>query len=382
MNRRYFNKKSLSYTLIGIILAQLLWGCAATRPNLSVTDTKYLPSRKMTQNKYFLSIQSMLAKLAHENRLLSSELGKLPEFQKNVSLSDVNALINLLSLYKKNRFKFNQAFKVMYQTGHPEIRRFNAPLQALYWLIRDNKTYEAEVLINDYHLEDLLVQAWVLTHNIHLHKWQWRRTEAAKLYKSCNNQEILQKIREFYAKNKGVTDYIIALAQRHSECFGYSYKPFDEALAKHRIRWNELDMVADRVNSPELVHFYIMTEFTFEPGEYAGPIKTFHGKSGNSAAVARLGSFLLKRAGYKTFKRKVRINDSLCATEHTGAGIVLDGGRYLLVVDFPKGKMITGPYDLTRLDAMLSKGHCQYPSVERFLIPVPYPDMESNKKDL
>ena len=44
--------------------------------------------------------------------------------------------------------------------------------------------------------------------------------------------------------------------------------------------------------------------------------------------------------------------------------------------------MITGPYDLTRLDAMLSKGHCQYPSVERFLIPVPYPDMESNKKDL
>jgi hypothetical protein len=382
VNRIYFNKKSISYALIGVILAQFLWGCATTRPNLSVTDTKYLPSRKMTQNNYFLSIQSMLAKLAHENSLLSSELGKLPEFQKNVSFSDVNALIKLLSLYKKHRFKFNHAFKVMYQTGDPEIRRFNALLQALYWLIRDNKTYEAEVLINDYHFEDLLVQAWVLTHNIHLHQWQWRTKEAAKLYNSCNNQEILQKIREFYAKNKGVTDYIIALAQRHPECFGYSYKPFEEVLAKHRARWNEFDMVADRVNSPELVHYYIMTEFTFEPGEYAGPKKTFHRKSGNSAAVARLGRFLLKRAGYKTFKRKVRINNSLCATEHTGAGIVLDGGRYLLVVDFPKGKMITGPYDLTGLDQALSKGHCQYPSVERFLIPVPEPDMESNGKVL
>lgn len=382
MNKRFFNKKSLSYTLIGIILAQLLWGCAATRPNLSVTDNKYLPSRKMTKNKYFLSIQSMLARLAHENSLLSSEIGKLPEFQKKVSLSDVNALKNLLYLYKKHTFKFNYAFKIMCQTGRPETRRFNAPLQALYWLVRDNKIYEAEVLINDYNLEDLLVQAWVLTHNIHLHQWEWRTTEAVKLYKSCNNQEILQKIRAFYAKNKGVTDYIIALAKKHSESFGYTYKPFDETLAKHRIRWNELDRVADRVNSPELVHFYIMKEFTFEPGEYAGPIKTFHRKSGNSAAVARLGSFLLKRAGYKTFKRKVRVNHSLCATEHTGAGIVLDGDRYLLVVDFPKGKRITGPYDLTGLDEVLSKNHCQYPPVERFLIPVPDPDVESKKKGL
>jgi hypothetical protein len=270
----------------------------------------------------------------------------------------------------------------MHQTGRPDIRRFNAPLQAVYWLVRDNKTYEAEVLINDYHLEDLLVQAWVLTHNIHLHQWKWRTTEAAKLYKSCQDQEIIQKIRAFYAKNKGVTDYIIALAEKHTESFGYRYQSFDKALAKHRTRWNEFDMVADRVSSPELVHFYIMTEFTFEPGECAGPKKTFHRKSGNSAAVARLGRFLLKRSGYKTFKRKVRINHSPCATEHTGAGVVLDGDRYLLVVDFPKGKMITGPYDLIGLDETLSKGHCQYPSVERFLIPVPEPDMESEKKDL
>jgi len=84
-----------------------------------------------------------------------------------------------------------------------------------------------------------------------------------------------------------------------------------------------------------------------------------------------LGQFLLKKAGYKTFIRTVKTPDSSCCSEHTGSGIIVGDGSYILVVDFPKGKKITGPYDLHSLDKRLMFGNCLEPPKIEFLIHFP-----------
>jgi hypothetical protein len=55
----------------------------------------------------------------------------------------------------------------------------------------------------------------------------------------------------------------------------------------------------------------------------------------------------------------------------------LENGEYLLVVDFPKGKRISGPFDLYTLDMELSHGHCQPPPKPPLRIPLP--DFVQNK---
>lgn len=365
-SHRYFGFLSLF-----VILFAVFNGCAATRLNLSIIDKDHIPSRKNKTNQHFFAAQTILAKISSRNKLLALELGKLPEFHKVVSSQEKDALFQLSKLYYEDSSNFDMSFTIMCQLGLADVRKYNTPLQALFWLVKDEKFNEAKDIIKYFSLKRLLDYAWLLEHTKHIKSWKWHSKEATKLLESCLDDEIKIKIEEFYNKNKGSTDYIIFMAEKHPEAFEYKFKPFNAKLKMHENRWKDFRNVADRLNSPELVFYYIKNNFSYEQGEYRSPKKTFKRKAGNSKAIAELGQFLLKKAGYKTFIRTVKTPDSSCCFEHTGSGIIMGDGSYILIVDFPKGKKIEGPYDLNSLDKRLMFGNCLEPPKIEFLIHLP-----------
>ena len=336
-------------------------GCSTTtKPNISVIDRAYTSGEKKNDVN-FVELKELLFVLALDNETLAYELGKLPEFQDTITNQEVQAIKELLRIFYNYPQKFNLAFNQMNKIGFPLVRRFNSSLQALFWLFLDGDQDEAKAILLDYTLEDLLRAAWFLKHTRHLNRWKWRTEEAKKLYNSCVDKDLRKNIVEFYNKNMGVTDYIISLSEKYPKSFTYKFKPFENELRKQENRWDDFEDVVDRMNSPELVHYYIMSEYSYGFETFRDPELIFQFKSGTPNSIAWFGEFLLKKAGYKTFIRRVEVHGSMCAKEHTGSGIVLANGSFLLVIDFPKGKTITGPYDGATLDQVLSQGHCLYP---------------------
>jgi hypothetical protein len=361
----YFNSIFCYCTSIGLIL-----GCSiTTKPNTSVIDRDYGINKKKENDVNFRELKELLFVIALDNETLAFELGKLPEFQDTVTNQEVHALKELLRILNNYPQQFNLAFSQMNQIGLPLVRRFNASLQALFWLFLDGYIDEAKAIVLDYTLKDLLRAAWLLRHTRHLNRWKWRTEEAKKLYNSCVDEDLRKNIVEFYKKNKGATDFIILLSERYPDLFTYKFKPFENELRKQKNRWDDFEDVVGRINSPELIHYYIMSEYSYGAETYRDPKLIFKYKSGTPDSIARFGEFLLKKAGYKTFIKRVTVHGSMCAKEHTGSGIVLSDGSFLLVIDFPKGKSITGPYDGATLDQVLSQGHCLYPHEWFYHIP-------------
>jgi hypothetical protein len=357
-------------SLCSITFIGWMFGCSTmTKPNISIIDRDYTTNTKREKDANFIELKKLLFVLALDNETLANELGKLPELQGTITNQEIQALKELKRIFDNYPQKFNLAFGQMNQIGPPLVRRFDAPLQALFWLLLDGHPDEAKEIVLDYTLKDLLRAAWLLKHTRHLNRWKWRTEEAKKLYNSCVDEDLRKKIKEFYKKNMGATDYIISLSEKYPISFTYKYKPFENELRKQKNRWDDFGDVVDRINSPELIHYYIMSEYSYGFETYRDPELTFQLKSGTPDSIARFGEFLLKKAGYKTFIRRVKVHGSKCAKEHTGSGIVLADGNFLLVIDFPKGKSITGPFDKVTLDQVLSQGHCLYPHEWFYKVP-------------
>jgi hypothetical protein len=360
-----------------LLICFLLAGCAATHPNKSLLQNESSHILKYKFDSNFFTARNILKEIFLSNELLAIELGKIPEFQRSIKDKDLIALNRFLSLYRTHHTELDNFFDQIYFIGKPEIRRFNAPLQALFWLIKDERRDDIISIIRGSNLEDLLETSWVLLYTEHLHRWRWRNIQARMLFDSCLDDNIKRKIEVFFYKNNGATDYIISLAEQHPDKFAHAFQSFNKNLSLQRNRWKNFKAVLDRINAPELVHYYIIKNFNFESSLFSKPEETFLKKSGNSHALAILGELFLKQNGYNTFVRTIQIPDSPCATEHSGSGIVLENNEYLLVVDFPKGKQITGPFDLYTLDIELSDGLCFPPPKPPWLIPVP--DFYQNK---
>jgi hypothetical protein len=354
-----------------ILLCAVLAGCAAAQPNQSLLHNEFSHIFKYKYDSNFFSARNILKKFYLSNASLAVELGKIPEFQRSIDAKNINALDKLHSLYETHRVDFDKYFDQIYYIGLPEKRRFNAPLQALFWLAKDKKQDVLISIIRGSNLTDLLDASWVLLYTEHLHRWRWRNIQARMLFDNCLDNNLKKKIEVFFQRNRGATDYIISLAEKHPDKFTHEFQPFDKNLSRHRNRWNNFTAIVDRINAPELVHYYIIKNFHFESNLFSKPRDTFLKNSGNSHALAVLGELFLKHNGYDTFVRTIKIPDSLCVTEHSGSGIVLEEYQYLLVVDFPKGRQIKGPFDLKALDIELSKGHCFPPPTPPWLIPMP-----------
>jgi len=243
-----FAKYSL-YFIVGSLLVVVLSHCATDSRraafNLSIIDENHTPSLAAEGNKEFGAARELLLALAEKNRLLATELGKLPELQNGVTVRERQALEKSLEIYEKCQDKFNEAFETMFTVGKPEARKHCSPLQAIYWLIEDGRTSEAIDLINNYNLKRLLDLAW-------------------------GNETELAQTKEIY-----------------------------------RERNKDFYLVVARLNSPELVDYYTQHSFRFYFAGYVRkntpPSNIFYNKKGTCYEYSLFMRHCLKEAGYEAY---------------------------------------------------------------------------------
>ena len=128
---------------------------------------------------------------------------------------------------------------------------------------------------------------------------------------------------------------------------------------KNYLRWNTFSAVADRLNAPELVAYYLHNFVVYRGYKRAhGTYSTFKFKQGQCVDAAFFAADMLRRSGHNTFMRWVVWGPDTWIENHTGSGIILDDGRYLIVADStPRGNSMTGPHEtIEQVDSQLA-GH-------------------------
>ena len=216
-----FNKVVITLSSL-LLLASTVGGCAylgTTQPN------------KPYEGPY----PAVFKELSAENRLLATEIAKLPEIQDGFSDKDVLALERISRYYHRHPEDFDTAFHIMYNEGYPDIRKFCTPLQALYWLALDDELERIDIA--KYTLLDLLNEAWYKT--------------------------------------------------------GFEYDG--------KGRWDDFREVTERLNSPHLIDYYEVRNFSYKKVVGAGknPRYIFKNKAADCWQYTSFSTFCLKRNGYR-----------------------------------------------------------------------------------
>jgi len=326
-----------------------LIGCAATKPNTPFAGP------------YPQSFNELSAK----NPLLANELAKLPEIQDGISELEETALDHFVRTYNHDSKLFNKVFQEMYLVGIPEVRKYCSPLQALFWLAEDGKKNSINKILDSYSLDMLLEKAWVFDKSSETEPYikvlQMTEDQIKSIVSSLNKDK-----QEFYEgmSAKTINDVILIQYKDNPRYFPRKIRKTIKSSLKNKpnknyknyVRWKDFTIVADRLNAPEVIHFYINNNFRYRYGDFPPAYTTFKRKFGNCTALADFGKFLLERAGYKTFVRSAKWGKPRHGW-HTVSGII-DNETYLIVVDFSSsGTSISGPYKNTEeLDKHVSLG--------------------------
>ena len=333
------------------------------------------------------SIENSLASLGRLNHHLADEVAKLPEIRKFRTDASRLALSNLLTIYRFAPDGFDCMFEAMDKIGLPAHRNYCAPLQAVFWLVQDEKMRACGLLFGieiekktdksgncrprlvsvlespqgnadstgcnrHYSIEKVLDAAWNgetrLMQNTNIHQIIYRiqnqseAKEYALLVKRHDKQQLQGYIMDDFLRKREIFDV-------------NDWQQIESAIAQSR--WKEFYTVADRLNSPELVSHYINKYFSFRKTPASGVYFTFFDKKAQCTDAAYFAEFMLARAGYKTFMRSVKWDEDPWDGLHTGAGIILADGRYLLVSNYTGINAIAGPFaNLENLDRKLSCG--------------------------
>jgi len=287
----------IKYFTIQVVIAALfviLNGCVATKPNLSIVDENF---RFKGQNyKNFLAAKAILAEISSKNELLAIELGKLPEFQDNISVKQVQALRNIKELFDVDSTILNQPFDKMYREGKPGNRKFYTPLQALFWISEKDKFSKEKNPLIDYKLESLLNKAWGI-HGCILPKDEILRIRSGRVW-------------------RGDVDEIGLIISKVLRDHGY-IKNID-GIFKEKIesRWRNFNEVTDRLNSPKIVFRYVKPNIFF-PWKLRGtpprsPWITFKSRKGTCASQALFVDYCLKKAGYDSVVIRYTCTPEFC----------------------------------------------------------------------
>jgi hypothetical protein len=345
----------LGFLIVFMIPFQFI-GCTSygpTKPNLTFTDSPY---------------PLELAELAQKNPLLVQELGKLPDLQDGVSKSDLSALIKIVEIYNSNEDKFNSAFNEMYKIGKYEFRKYCSPLEALFWIAKDDELKNNIEIISAYSLKKILDKAWEIKNPL-----------AYRLLSDKQINEIIdgivdEGIRNIYLDDfqKGipysrlqhslVADYKRSKRTRSQVFSKKSAKIIKQNLlnpkSKDTHRWNDFNTVADRLNAPELLDYYINRNIHYDfriPSFHRHPQTVIKTGYGDCDDLAYFGRVVLSKAGYDVFGRIVGDERVYC---HIGLAIRLEDGSYILAVNFNQfGNHMSGPHKtVLELDQSLGYG--------------------------
>lgn len=315
------------------ILLQLAFfsGCA-TSPNIPFAGRPY---------------PSTLEELDQRNPLLVQELGKLPEIQDGISQLEKATLERIIYLYDSNPERFNEVFKEMYQIGKPNVRKYCTLLQALFWLVEDNKLEACNKILNTYNLNDYLRNAWDFHETLNL---------------SIDQLKIIintlpQKEQRFYdgiTKQDAVNRITLTLFKHYPECFSRESNKLIKDVMRHSkygLRWNNFNTVVERLNAPELIDYYSSKLFrwvdyrtipTTPPRWTVTPQFVFKHKKGNCVAITDFIIYCLQRGGYRAYELQVPDRSynyhSLCVFKKNGKKYLMDNGR-----SYPRGIL---PYSM------------------------------------
>jgi hypothetical protein len=319
---------SLSLIICGYFL--FYFGCSSTKPN-----TPYKGPCPESFNE-----------LAYKNSKLAEEIGKIPEIQNGISENDFVVIEKIVSVYNSNPLSFEKAFKEMYQIGLPEVRKYCSPLQALFWLAEDNILSLDYVV--EYSLHKLLDSAWTQ---------KFSTNQVSQIIKGTKNERIRTKIIQYSqdANLEGATKYILLKYANRPELF---YGSARKIISKGPPRWNDINEIIDRMNSPELLDFYINSNIRYKfkiGGFHRSPSRVIKSRYGDCDDLAYFGKITLTRAGYDVFGRIVGDENTSC---HIGLVIRLEDKSYLVAVDFRSNDYnhMNGPFK-TLLEADKSLGY-------------------------
>lgn len=255
--------------------AILTTGCAtATKPNSSViykipalsNQQQSLPDKSKSQTQYELplSAQTLFVQVHNIDNVLAMEIGKLPEFQGQISDIQVRSLNRFLDLLIASSPQDRSNLNKLLEVGKPNFRRYCSPLQSIFWLL-EKEDYSQKESPFSYSLKTLINKSW-----------------------------------NFSEKN----------------------------------RWDDYQVVTDRLNAPELVDEYEIRRFNYEsrPGQPGDSYAIFKHKTGDCKDVTAFTVYCLRKGGYKAMEHKVqspRGNPYHMVTlfEADGIDYIMDNGR-------------------------------------------------------
>ena len=298
-------------------------GCASlgsTKPNVPFAGNPYPP---------------IFNSLYQNNPLLAEELGKLPELQDGVSDEENYALEKLIVLYDEDPNTFDKAFEEMYQIGIPDVRKYCSPLQALFWVIEDNKLDDVKDILRDYSLEKLLETAW----DFQTKPIPFSDEQIAMIIDNTEDKSM----QEFFSRYKNDKKYIqrvITNNYKHQpRIFNRQVRAIIKQVKSENedLRWEDFDLVIDRLNSPELLDYYErhVISYKYQYGYGEGPEearRVFNNKFGHCAQVTAFTVYVLKKAGYEA--RRYIVADRLLMSPkgnyHRACLFIMNGKKYIM----------------------------------------------------
>lgn len=288
------NNALLKY-LLTILLCSIAGGCAllgSTKPN----------------EPFHGSYPDSFEEIKERNPLLAKEIGKLPEIQDGISDNEKTSLDRLFEIYNNHQDLFNSVFNEMYSTGKPEIRKYCTPLQALFWVIEKNQYNDFRALFENYTIYKLLDLSWNFKKENFL---STRQIET--VIEETKNSKIKGEYLDTY-KNYGaskVEKHLLFDFDRKPSWFTWNArKILKEAQRLKLEKWNEFDVVIERLNSPEIINHYEKRRINYQPwstipgaspGTPPNIRYVFKNSKGDCEYISAFTVYCLKKAGYDAY---------------------------------------------------------------------------------
>ena len=301
-----------------LLLSMGLSGCATiSKPNTPFAEP--IPELNYIENK---------------NPLLAMEIRKLPDILDGLNNDERKALQRLSEIYASQTSDFENAFGEMYKIGLPEHRKYCSPLQALFWIAMESTFSKEKNTIKPYALSNLLDEAWTFRPRVSPQILE-------EIVTTIRDPEIRKDFeKEIAEKDKSVGYRLIYRIEYFPELFPkWVRRKLNELKSNNS--WSDYNSVLDRLNSPELVDFYVKKQIAYSnyweiPGysaDIGSPYYVFKYKKGDCVYISEFVVQALRRNGYSAWIEKkppVRPGDAfhaVCVFEIRGEKYIIDDGR-------------------------------------------------------
>jgi len=268
-----------------------------------------------------------------KNPLLAMEIRKLPEILDGLNNDERKALQRLSEIYAAQTSDFESAFAEMYKIGLPEHRKYCSPLQALLWIAMESSFSKEKNPIKPYALSNLLDEAWKFDPKLSPQMIQ-------EIVPTIRDPEIRKDFEKDITNKYKHLDYRLRTRIEYFPELFPDWVPQKLKELKSDSPWSDYNEVLARLNSPELVDFYVKKQINYSyareiPGydsNRGDPYYVFKYKEGDCLYTSAFIVEALRRNGYSAWIEKrspARLVDSfhaVCAFEIQGKKYIIDDG--------------------------------------------------------